>query len=58
MPRARKKRSVNPWTSADLKTLRKHARRTPASRIARELNRSESAVRQKACALGVSLQLR
>jgi hypothetical protein len=58
MPRTRKKRSANPWTPADLKALRKHARRTPASRIARELKRSESAVRQKASALGVSLQLR
>jgi hypothetical protein len=57
MPRARKKRSVNLWTAADLKTLLRHARRKSAAGIARELNRSESAVRQKACALGVSLQL-
>ena len=58
MPRTRKKRSANPWTAADLKTLRRHARRESAAKIARQLKRSESAVRQKASALGVSLQLR
>ena len=58
MPRTRKTRSTNPWTAADLKTLRRHARRESAAKIARQLNRSESAVRQKASALGVSLQLR
>ncbi len=58
MPRARKKRSVNPWTAADLKILRKQSGRTPASKIAKELKRSEGAVRQKASSLGVSLQLR
>ena len=58
MPRTRKKRSTNPWTAADLKTLRRHARRESAAKIARQLKRSESAVRQKASALGVSLQLR
>jgi hypothetical protein len=45
-------------TPADLKTLRRHARHTPVPRIARELKRSESAVRQKASSLGVSLRLR
>jgi hypothetical protein len=58
MPRTRKRRSIHPWTPADLKTLRRHARRTPVSRIARELKRSESAVRQKAGSLGISLRLR
>jgi hypothetical protein len=58
MPRARKKRSVNPWTPADLKTLRRHAGRVPASKIAKELKRTESAVRQKAGSLGQSLRLR
>jgi hypothetical protein len=56
--RKQKKRSINPWTPADLKTLRRHARHTPVPRIARELKRSESAVRQKASSLGVSLRLR
>jgi len=58
MPRARKKRSVNPWTHADLKTLRRHARRDSAAKIARQLKRTESAVRQKASSLGVSLRTR
>jgi hypothetical protein len=58
MPRTRTRRMIHPWTPADLKTLRRHARRTPVSRIARELERSESAVRQKASSLGVSLRLR
>ena len=58
MPSTRKRRSIHPWTPADLKILRRHARRTPVSRIARELKRSESAIRQKASALGVSLRLR
>ncbi len=58
MSRTRKKRSIHPWTPADLKTLRRHARRAPVATIARQLKRTESAVRQKASALGVSLQLR
>jgi hypothetical protein len=60
MAKARKpkKRSTNSWTAADVKNLRRHARRTPVPRIARELKRSESAVRHKASSLGVSLRLR
>ncbi len=58
MPRTRKRKSIHPWTPADLKTLRRHARHTPAPKIARALKRSESAVRQKASSLGVSLRLR
>lgn len=57
MPRARKKRTVNPWTRADVKALRKHAGRTPTKKIAKELKRSEGAVRQKAFALALSLRL-
>jgi hypothetical protein len=57
MPR-RKKPTRNPWTPADLKTLRKLAGREPAPRIARELKRTESAVRQKASSLGLGLRLR
>ncbi len=58
MPRARRKRRmVKPWTAADLRTLRSLARRESAGRIARKLGRSESAVRQKAAALGTSLRV-
>jgi hypothetical protein len=58
MSRTRKRRSIRPWTPADLKTLRRHARLTPVPGIARQLKRTESAVRQKASSLGVSLRLR
>jgi hypothetical protein len=52
-----KKRSINPWTAADLKSLRKQAGRTSAAKIAKVLKRSEGAVRQKAGSLGISLRL-
>jgi len=53
-----KQRSINPWTKADLKFLRKEAGRTSAAKIAKALKRSEGAVRQKAGSLRVSLRLR
>ena len=53
-----KKRSINPWTAADLKSLRKQAGRASAAKIARALKRSEGAVRQKAGSLGISLRVR
>ena len=56
--RKSKKRSINPWTAADLKSLRKQAGRTSAAKIAKALKRTEGAVRQKAGSLGVSLRLR
>jgi hypothetical protein len=52
-----KKRSINPWTPADLKSLRKQAGRTSAAKIGKTLKRSEGAVRQKAGSLGISLRL-
>ena len=59
MPRTRKKkRSIQPWTATDLKTLRKQAGRSGAASIAKQLKRTEGAVRQKAGSLGVSLRLR
>ena len=59
MAKARKpkKRSINPWTAADLKSLRKQAGRTSAAKIGKTLKRSEGAVRQKAGSLGISLRL-
>jgi hypothetical protein len=53
-----KQRSINPWTAADLKLLRKQAGRTSAAKVAKALKRSEGAVRQKAGSLGLSLRLR
>jgi len=56
--RKRTKRSINPWTAADLKVLRKQAGRTSAAKIAKAMKRTEGAVRQKAGSLGISLRLR
>ena len=58
MARARKKKTLNPWTAADVKVLRGLAGRKYASEIARRLKRTEGATRQKAHALGISLQVR
>jgi hypothetical protein len=45
------------WSPADIKTLRSLARKkTHAGRIARTLKRTESATRQKAYGLGLSLR--
>lgn len=51
-------RRVKPWTAADLKLLKSSARQQSARKIAKQLKRTEGAVRQKAGALGVSLRLR
>ena len=44
-----------PWTKEDVRTLKGMARKEPASKIAKSLKRTEGATRQKATALGVSL---
>jgi hypothetical protein len=47
------------WTPAQIRELKSLARRkTPAARIARSLNRTEGATRQKAFSLGLSLDSR
>ena len=56
--RKSKKRLINPWTTADLKSLRKQAGRASAGKIAKALKRTEGAVRQKAGSLRLSLRLR
>ena len=44
------------WTTQDVRELKTLAKqKTPASKIARSLKRTEGATRQKAFALGVSL---
>jgi hypothetical protein len=48
----------NPWTPSDLKQLKRLAGRLSATRIARELRRTEGAVRVRASQEGVSLRLR
>jgi hypothetical protein len=47
------------WSKSDLQALRSMARqKTPARRIGSKLKRSEGAVRQKAYAVGLSLNTR
>ena len=47
------------WTSADVRALKSAVRnKTPAKKVARSLKRSESATRQKAFTLGLSLDTR
>lgn len=57
MPRT-KKRLVKAWTAADLKLLKSSARKQSAVKIAKQLKRTESAVRQKAGALEISLRIK
>ena len=47
--------SRKPWTPEDVKVLKSMARKEPASQIAKALKRTEGATRQKATALGISL---
>jgi putative SOS response-associated peptidase YedK len=54
-----KKSKRREWTAQDVRELKSLARqKTPASRIARKLKRTEGATRQKALTLNVSLNSR
>jgi hypothetical protein len=54
--RAKKRRA---WTSHEIRELKTMAKRkTPASRIAKNLKRTEGATRQKAFSMGLSLDSR
>jgi hypothetical protein len=53
--RSKKTSARRPWSKEDVKTLKGMARKEPASKIAKSLKRTEGATRQKATALGVSL---
>jgi hypothetical protein len=44
-----------PWSKDDVRLLKGMARKEPAAKIAKSLKRTEGATRQKATALGVSL---
>ena len=57
MVKAKAKRPARkPYTASDVKLLRQHSRaRTPVSKIARLMKRSEGSLRQKALKLGVGL---
>jgi hypothetical protein len=46
----------SPWTKADLRELKAHSKaRTPVSKVARAMKRTEGAVRQKAKMIGIGL---
>ncbi len=54
--RSKKRRA---WTSGEVRELKTMARKkTPASRIAKKLKRTEGATRQKAFSIGLSLDSR
>ena len=56
MAKKAKKRSYKVWTPTDIKELKSHSRaKTPVSKIARLMKRSEPTIRQKAFSLGISV---
>jgi NADH:ubiquinone oxidoreductase subunit len=56
---ARKNSKRREWTKTDVRELKTLARaKTPAGKIAKALKRTEGATRQKAFALGLSLDSR
>jgi hypothetical protein len=57
MARARQRTPRNPWKASDVKTLRSLARKHSAGAIAKKLNRTESAIWQRAHVLKISLRL-
>lgn len=54
-PASKKSPSRRPWAKEDVKLLKSMARKETAADIAKALKRTEGATRQKATALGVSL---
>ena len=56
MPKTTKKRVRKLYTKDDVKALKAHSKaRTPVSKIAKQMKRSEASLRQKAMALGIGL---
>jgi hypothetical protein len=54
--KTRKKRGYKTWSSDDVKALRRHSKeRTPITKVARELKRSEPTIRMKAYSLSLSM---
>jgi hypothetical protein len=58
MPAKKRSRQRILWTASQERQLRRLSGRAPVARIARELRRSEAAVRYKAHTLRVSLALK
>jgi hypothetical protein len=56
---AKKRSKLRGWTKDDVRKLKALARqKTPVRKIARSLKRTESATKQKAFSLGISLNSR
>jgi len=54
--KAPKKSVRRPFTKDDVKTLRTHSKaRTPVTKIAKQMKRTEGSLRQKALKLGIGL---
>jgi hypothetical protein len=54
-----KKRKYKVWTKDDMKELKRHSReKTPVSRIAKAMKRTEATIRMKAYQLGFSVRRR
>jgi len=56
MAKKAKKRAYKQWSPADLKELKQHSRaKTPVSKIAKAMKRTEATIRMKAYQLGFSV---
>jgi hypothetical protein len=56
LAKAKKKLARKPYTVADIKLLKQHSKaRTPVSKIAKAMKRSEGSLRQKALKLNIGL---
>lgn len=59
MPKAKKTKKAavrKPFTKDDIKALKAHSKaRTPVSKIAKQMKRTEGSLRQKALKLGIGL---
>jgi hypothetical protein len=54
--KATKRPARKPYTTADIKLLKQHSKaKTPVSKIARLMKRTEGSLRQKAKMLGIGL---
>jgi len=56
VPKPKKRRPKKLYTASDIKLLKQHSKaRTPISKIAKLLKRTEGSLRQKALKLGIGL---
>ena len=55
--RAKKAPARRPWSKEDIRLLKSAARKEPAAKIAKALNRTEGATRQKAKSERISLSM-